>query len=128
MSVTSTLLLVMSSTCSMKTNLLICPRIQEFVEKSLQQKPLANFLVINRQIHTNIDGGHSRLLEVDLFLGSDPNQVFDNDYEMSLHNLLVLRYQLATRSPRLERCLEDFHAKATLHVATYVVQMAQLHF
>jgi hypothetical protein len=47
---------------------------------------------------------------------------------MLLHDLLAPCYQLATRSPRLEHHLEDFHAKAALHAVAYVVQMAQLHF
>jgi hypothetical protein len=46
---------------------------------------------------------------------------------MLLHVLLAPHYQLATRSPRHERRLEDFHAKVALYVAAYIVQMAQLH-
>jgi hypothetical protein len=82
---------------------------------------------MEKQVHPNIDGGHGRLLKVDLFRDIDPNWILDNVLEMLLHVLLAPRYQLATRSPRRERCLEGFHAKTALHVAAYVVQMAQLH-
>jgi hypothetical protein len=114
----------------MKTNVLTSPRIQEFGEELKQQKLLVDLLVMEKQVHPDIDGGHGRLLEVDLFRDIDPNWVLDNVLEMLLHVLLAPRYQLATRSPRREHHLEGFHSKAALqclHAVAYVVQMAQLH-
>jgi hypothetical protein len=49
------------------------PHIQEFVEESQQQKLLIGFLVMDRQVHPDINGGHVLFLEVELFLDSDPN-------------------------------------------------------
>jgi hypothetical protein len=112
----------------MKTNVLTLPRIQEFGKESKQQKLLVDLLVMEKQVHLDIDGGHDHLLEVDLFHDIDPNWVLDNVLEMLLHVLMAPLYQLTTRSPRLKHCLEGFHARAALHTAAYVVQIAQLHF
>jgi hypothetical protein len=71
--VTSPPPLVTSSTRSMKTNVLTSPRIQEFGEESKQQKLLVDLLVIEKHVHLDIDGGHGRLLEVNLFHNIDPN-------------------------------------------------------
>jgi hypothetical protein len=49
------------------------PRTQEFVEESQQQKLLVGLLVIVRQVHPNIDGGHGHFLEIDLFRSINPN-------------------------------------------------------
>jgi hypothetical protein len=108
----------------MKTNVLTSPRTQEFGEESKQQKLLVDLLVMEKQVHPDIDGCHGRLLEVDLFRDIDPNWVFDNVLEMLLHVLMALRYQFATRSPRRECSFEGFHAKPALYVAAYVVRMA----
>jgi hypothetical protein len=64
--------LVTNSTRSMKSNVFTSPRAQEFIEKSLQQKLLVGLLVMDKQVHPDIDGGHGRLLEVDLFRDIDP--------------------------------------------------------
>jgi hypothetical protein len=113
---TSPPLLATSSMKSMKTNVLTSPRTQEFIEESQKQKFLVGLLVMDIQVHPNINSGHS-----------DPNEVLGNIHEMSLHVFLAPHYQLATRSPRLERRLKDFHTKAASHMGTFVVQMAQLH-
>jgi hypothetical protein len=76
---------------------------------------------MEKQVHPNIDGGHGRLLKVDLFRDIDPNWILDNVLEMLRHVFLAPRYQLTTRSPRHKRRLEGFHAKAILHAAAYVV-------
>jgi hypothetical protein len=112
----------------MKTNVLTSPRIQEFDKESKQLKLLVDLLVMEKQVHLEIDGGHGCLLKVDLFHDIDPNWILDNVLEILLHVLLALCYQLATRSPRREHCLEGFYAKTALHAAAYVIQMAQLHF
>jgi hypothetical protein len=57
----------------MKTYILTSPRIQEFGEESKQQKLLIDRLVMEKQVHLNIDGGHGRLPEVGLFCDIDPN-------------------------------------------------------
>jgi hypothetical protein len=57
----------------MKTNVFTSPRTQEFVEESQQQRLLIGLLVMDRQVHPDIDGGHGCLPEVDLFRGIDPN-------------------------------------------------------
>jgi hypothetical protein len=48
----------------MTINVLTSLRTQEFVEESLQQKLLVGLLVMDKQVHLDIDGG-------DLFCGSD---------------------------------------------------------
>jgi hypothetical protein len=106
-----------------KSNVHISPRIQEFIEKSQQQKLLVGLLVMDRHVYSNIDSGLVLLPKVDLFPNSDPNYIFDNAHEISLHDFLAPCYQLA-RSPRLEYRLEDFHAKVVLHATTYGIQMA----
>jgi hypothetical protein len=124
---TSPPLLATSSMKSMKTNVLTSPRTQEFIEESQKQKFLVGLLVMDIQVHPNINSGHGCLSKIDLLHNSDPNEVLGNIHEMSLHVFLAPHYQLATRSPRLERRLKDFHTKAASHMGTFVVRMAQLH-
>jgi hypothetical protein len=57
----------------MKSNVFTSPRAQEFIEKSLQQKLLVGLLVMDKQVHPNIDGGCDRILEVHLFYYIDSN-------------------------------------------------------
>ena len=59
--------LAMSFIRSMKTNVLTLTRIQEFGEESKQQKLLVDLLVMEKQVHPDIDGGHNYMLEVGLF-------------------------------------------------------------
>jgi hypothetical protein len=65
-------LLATNFTRSMKINVFTSPRFQEFVEELQQQKLLVGLLVINRQVHLDIDGGHGCMSKVDLFYIIDP--------------------------------------------------------
>jgi hypothetical protein len=56
---------------SMKSNILTLPRIQEFGEESKQQKLLVDLLVMEKEVHLDIDGGHGRLLKVSFFCDID---------------------------------------------------------
>ena len=58
---------------SMETDVFISPRTQEFVEELQQQQLFIGLLVMDRQVHLDIDGGYGRFLEVDLFCSIDPN-------------------------------------------------------
>jgi hypothetical protein len=57
----------------MKTKFLISPRIQEFGEELKQQKLLVDFLVMEKEVHPHIVGGHSCLPEIGLFHDIDPD-------------------------------------------------------
>jgi hypothetical protein len=73
MSATSPPPLMTSSTRSMKTNVFTSPRTEEFGEESKQQKLFVGLLVMDTQVHLDINGGHCHLHEVDLFYGIVPN-------------------------------------------------------